>query len=230
MLITRDDGTQVTAAAEAESWTPGEVVAATYLEHPAYGWKPHSVFVGRLVDGAWRCDEYDFDYSAHDSTTYYHCSGGGGKPYIHALTGADGAPGRIWLDACGSHLLIDVDLMAEILDGLDVTERLESFTCDNDECGADVTAAVRRLPKPADVIDLAARRHTPGTVWHVSTVQCIACGYQHVATKPMPEWAAAPVSCACPECGGAHTCLPMHSPPERCNDGSATPWKEPEDP
>jgi hypothetical protein len=57
-----------------------------------------------------------------------------------------------------------------------------------------------------NVIDLAARRTWPGTVFWSGSVCCTACGAGHVAVIPMPDWAAAVPAIRCPKCAGL-TCL-----------------------
>lgn len=98
MLIARSDGSLETAEPIHEFKDDGEVVvAALYFDVGEGNWQPHSVFTGKETPSGWRCSEFDFEWSKRDSVAYYHCSGGGGRPYIGSLVEAAKMPGRIWL-------------------------------------------------------------------------------------------------------------------------------------
>lgn len=60
-----------------------------------------------------------------------------------------------------------------------------------------------------DLVDLAAHREVPGTMWFAGILKCIYCAAEHVTVMPMPSWAQAPVTAECPGCH-QRGAIPVH--------------------
>lgn len=64
---------------------------------------PHSVFTmdnDQPSKAGWIASLYDFDWCERDQSLYYHCSGGGGRFYLHRLSKPTARPRcAVWWDA-----------------------------------------------------------------------------------------------------------------------------------